>query len=120
MPTPTVAPSGASRIAFDLTARTARQANARSASVASSAGVARGERPGRRVVARRVDGVGGLQQHAARHRTALDAGLGGPRLGDEQPQVLLAAERLERVRLERGRDDHLGEDVGELRGHLAA
>ena len=38
IPTPTDAPSSASRIAFDFTARTARHANARSRSVASSAG----------------------------------------------------------------------------------
>jgi hypothetical protein len=38
MPTPTAAPSSASRIAFDFTARIARQAKARSARVASSAG----------------------------------------------------------------------------------
>jgi hypothetical protein len=39
MPTPTVAPSAASRIAFDLTERSERHANSRSRRVCSSAGV---------------------------------------------------------------------------------
>ena len=74
MPTPTVAPPAASRIALDFTARQARQANARSASVASSAGVAGRQRPGRRVVAAaRRRGRACLHQQPAADRPELDA-----------------------------------------------
>jgi hypothetical protein len=70
MPTPTVAPPEASRIALLLTARTARQAKASSASARraaspAAASTSTGRRPGAQV-------VGALQQDAAAHLPQLE------------------------------------------------
>ena len=71
--------------------RQACQANARSASTSSASRVAGGERPGRRVVARRVDVVDPLHQHAAGDRRGTRRGRGARRAAQTQdPDVLLA------------------------------
>ena len=74
MPTPTEAPPAASRIAFDFTARQARHANARSASVAASAAVPGLELPPGRVVARLVDPVPRLREQPAADRPKFKIG----------------------------------------------
>ena len=118
MPTPTVAPSRASRIALDFTARTARQANARSASVSADAGRAGGQRPGGRVVAGGVDPVGRLHQHAAGDLPGLDRRPGSTAGATQHAQVLLGGQHLDRAVLVGRRHDHLGEDLRDLLGQL--
>ena len=101
MPMPTEAPPAASRIAFDFTARTARQAKARSASVAGVGRPARrpaSSRPGRRPARR----PGRPTAPAARPRSA--AARAGRRSGaraTQHPQVLLLGPDLEHARRRR-------------------
>ena len=89
MPTPTVAPSAASRIALDLTARTGPPGERQ---VGQHASAAPARRPPAstvgRVVARRRP-VGGLHQQPAADLAGLDPAAAGGRLDDQDPQVLL-------------------------------
>ena len=127
MPMPTLARPAASRMALDLTARQARQANSRSASTAASAGLPAtsrqfaAESPGSVPVSAR------LHQHAAADLppvqpsaapSAPAAAAGAGQLAAQQPLVLLRGQDLQRAGLEVRGDDHLGEDLRDLRGHL--
>ena len=120
MPMPTEAPSWASRIALDFTARQARQANARSASTSSEAAspVARvqvdGSSPGS------VDVVDPLHQQRRRRspRNSTRSGCASA-AHTQDPDVLLGLQHLDRTVLVAGRHDHLGEHLGDLLGHLA-
>ena len=118
IPTPTEAPSAASRIALDFTARQARQANARSASVASAAG---SRRPASRSAGssppRRVDAVALLHQQAAADRAHLDRRRGRRRPHASSRMFFLRGEHLDRAVVVARRDDDLGEDLRHLLGH---
>ena len=73
MPMPTEAPSRASRIALDLTARTARQANSQVGEAGLVQGAPGGQRPAGGVVAGGVDEVDLLHEQAAVDRAATPA-----------------------------------------------
>ena len=125
MPTPTEAPSEASRIALDFTARIARQANSRSASVAAEAGSP--------AASRQRDGSSPV---ALPSLSSPDASIASracisspPEIGRvSTPPTAGAATSSSRrfffaVRIssasvvERRRHDHLGEDVVDRLGH---
>ena len=121
MPTPTEAPSRASRMAFDLTARTAAQANSRSASCVgagrlrrrptSSARPGRGRRPPHR----------GTGRGRPRQRLRISSPSAGSRWFHlEQPDVLLRREDRHGTLLEAGGDHDFGEDLGDLTRHGCA
>jgi hypothetical protein len=118
MPIPTEAPSWASRIALDFTARQARHANARSASTSSGAALAGRQGPGGRVVAGRVHVVDALHQQPAGDAAELHVVGAGVDGAAQDPDVLLGLQRLDRAVLVAGRHDHLGEDLGDLLGQL--
>ena len=111
-PMPTVAPSRASTIAFELTWRTTVQAKSRSASSASLGA--------RRVTVRSSDGsragrVPVLGQEAAGDRSQLAAGAAriGHVVEQEQAQVGLGGEGAARGRVGAGCDHDLGEELGD-------
>ena len=118
MPMPTEAPSLASRIALDFTARQARHAKARSASTSSGAASP--------VASVHVDGsspvgvhvVDALHQHAAADLAELHAGRGARRRAAPGSGCSSCAVRTSTAPSSyAGRHDHLGEDLGDLLGH---
>ena len=117
MPTPTVARSAATTIAFDFTARAARQAKSRSVKCRGVRGTAGLQHPLRRVVAVRFDVVDALHQQAAADLPSLDGAMRRmqPRTLD-QAQVFLCAEQIQRLGIEPGRAHDFGEDLGDLLG----
>ena len=117
MPTPTVAPPAASRIAFDFTARQARQAKARSASASSAAASPEASVQVGGVVALGVDRSRSCSSRPPEIGAELDRRR-AQRRALEDPDVLLRLQDLERAVLVAGRDDDLGEDLGDLLGHL--
>ena len=96
MPTPTVAPSEATTIALDFTARQARQANTEVGQRRRVGGLTGGQRPVRGVVARGVERVALLHQQPPADRAEfVPAAL---RFGrDEDANVLLALQDLDRA-----------------------
>ena len=96
IPTPTEAPSRASKIAFDFTERAALQANSRSASVSVGGRLTGDQLPIDGPVMISINAVGELDEEPAIDAPALDAAARG-RLDHQDSEILLGGEHLERT-----------------------
>ncbi len=114
---PSVRPSAANTMAFDLTCLQTRQAKSQIAQLGGR-GRALGDDLG--VGRRRRVAIARLDQEAARHAAQLDgARRVAGRSRREQAEVLLGRQQHQRLRRERRRDDALEERLGELPTELS-